>query len=144
MDVLKDRVLELGPDPAAGPYKNFKLTRDGDGNVFWTYTWENLAAYDLSGTEAKARYYYVEEVDEPKGFTHTGTDMNNVGITGNKPNAGVIEITNELISYELPETGGAGTTLYTVCGLLTILMAAMALMYKELLHKKQWGEGRES
>ena len=30
MDVLKDRVLELGPEPVAGPYKNFKLTRDSE------------------------------------------------------------------------------------------------------------------
>jgi len=35
MNALGDRVLELGPTPdAAGPYKNFKLTRDADG-VAW-------------------------------------------------------------------------------------------------------------
>ena len=35
MNVLGDRVLELGPTPdASGPYKNFKLTRDADG-VAW-------------------------------------------------------------------------------------------------------------
>ena len=35
MDLLGDRVLELGPKPdASGPYKNFKLTRDEDG-VAW-------------------------------------------------------------------------------------------------------------
>ena len=35
MDVLADRVLELGPKPAAdSPWRNFKLTRDEDG-VAW-------------------------------------------------------------------------------------------------------------
>jgi len=35
MDVLADRVLELGPKPAAdNPWRNFKLTRDDDG-VAW-------------------------------------------------------------------------------------------------------------
>jgi 3-hydroxyacyl-CoA dehydrogenase / enoyl-CoA hydratase / 3-hydroxybutyryl-CoA epimerase len=35
MDVLADRVLELGPRPNAdGPYRNFKLTRDADG-IAW-------------------------------------------------------------------------------------------------------------
>src|ERR1700686_2301035 len=34
MDVLADRVLELGPTPDAGPYRNFKLTRDTDG-IAW-------------------------------------------------------------------------------------------------------------
>ena len=35
MDVLGDRVLELGPQPDAnGPYRNFKLTRDADG-IAW-------------------------------------------------------------------------------------------------------------
>ena len=32
MDVLGDRVLELGPKVGeSGPYRHFKLTHDGDG-----------------------------------------------------------------------------------------------------------------
>ena len=34
MDVLGDRVLELGPRPEGGVYRNFKLTRDADG-IAW-------------------------------------------------------------------------------------------------------------
>lgn len=44
MSVLKDRVLELGPVPAAGPYKNFKVTRDEDG-IAWVLI-------DRAGTSA--------------------------------------------------------------------------------------------
>ena len=44
MNVLKDRVLELGPVPVAGPYKNFKVTRDEDG-IAWVLI-------DRAGTSA--------------------------------------------------------------------------------------------
>ena len=45
MDVLNDRVLELGPKPeASGPYRNFKLTRDADG-IAWLL-------FDRAGTSA--------------------------------------------------------------------------------------------
>ena len=48
MDVLKDRVLELGPEPAAGPYKNFKLTRDDDGIAWLLFDREGTSANTLS------------------------------------------------------------------------------------------------
>ena len=45
MDVLGDRVLELGPAPDANrPYRNFRLTRDADG-VAWLL-------FDREGTSA--------------------------------------------------------------------------------------------
>jgi len=49
MNVLKDRVLELGPEPAAGPYKNFKLTRDEDGIAWLLFDREGASANTLSG-----------------------------------------------------------------------------------------------
>ena len=48
MDVLKDRVLELGPAPATGPYKNFKLTRDDDGIAWLLFDREGTSANTLS------------------------------------------------------------------------------------------------
>ena len=48
MDVLKDRVLELGPEPATGPYKNFKLTRDDDGIAWLLFDREGTSANTLS------------------------------------------------------------------------------------------------
>ena len=120
------------------------VTRDNAGNVFWTYKWDELATHDIVVGEAKARYYYVVETAEPEFFRYvTDGDVNNLGITG-AINDQIIEIKNELITYELPETGGAGTTPYTVCGLLMLASALAALMYIEVARKKQWGEGRES
>ncbi|MFL6828211.1 MAG: enoyl-CoA hydratase-related protein, partial [Bradyrhizobium sp.] len=49
MNVLGDRVLELGPKPdAAGPYKNFKLTRDADGVAWLLFDREGTSANTLS------------------------------------------------------------------------------------------------
>ncbi len=49
MDVLKDRVLELGPELAAGPYRNFKLTRDSDGIAWLLFDRDGASANTLSG-----------------------------------------------------------------------------------------------
>jgi 3-hydroxyacyl-CoA dehydrogenase / enoyl-CoA hydratase / 3-hydroxybutyryl-CoA epimerase len=57
MDVLGDRVLELGPKPdAGGPYRNFKLTRDDDGIAWLLFDRENASANTLSGE-------LIEELD---------------------------------------------------------------------------------
>jgi 3-hydroxyacyl-CoA dehydrogenase / enoyl-CoA hydratase / 3-hydroxybutyryl-CoA epimerase len=58
MDVLGDRVLELGPTPdAAGPYKNFKLTRDADGIAWLLFDRDGASANTLSGD-------LIEELDK--------------------------------------------------------------------------------
>ncbi|WP_027582588.1 3-hydroxyacyl-CoA dehydrogenase NAD-binding domain-containing protein [Bradyrhizobium sp. Ai1a-2] len=48
MNVLADRVLELGPAPEAGPYKHFKLTRDGDGIAWLLFDREGASANTLN------------------------------------------------------------------------------------------------
>ncbi len=49
MDVLADRVLELGPKPeASGPYRHFKLTRDSDGVAWLLFDREGSSANTLS------------------------------------------------------------------------------------------------
>jgi 3-hydroxyacyl-CoA dehydrogenase/enoyl-CoA hydratase/3-hydroxybutyryl-CoA epimerase len=49
MDVLGDRVLELGPKPEEnGPYRNFKLTRDSDGVAWLLFDRAGASANTLS------------------------------------------------------------------------------------------------
>jgi len=48
LDVLADRVLELGPKPASGPYRNFKLTRDADGVAWVLFDRDGASANTLS------------------------------------------------------------------------------------------------
>ena len=58
MDVLGDRVLELGPKPdASGPYRNFKLTRDADGIAWLLFDREGASANTLSAD-------VIEELDK--------------------------------------------------------------------------------
>lgn len=58
MNVLGDRVLELGPAPdAAGPYRNFKLTRDADGIAWLLFDREGASANTLSAD-------LIEELDK--------------------------------------------------------------------------------
>ena len=57
MDVLGDRVLELGPKPdAGGPYRNFKLTRDADGIAWLLFDRDGASANTLSAD-------VIEELD---------------------------------------------------------------------------------
>jgi 3-hydroxyacyl-CoA dehydrogenase/enoyl-CoA hydratase/3-hydroxybutyryl-CoA epimerase len=57
INTLADRVLELGPTPDAdSPYRNFKLTRDGDGIAWLLFDREGASANTLSAD-------VVEELD---------------------------------------------------------------------------------
>ena len=49
MDVLGDRILELGPKPdESGPYRNFKLSYDSDGIAWLLFDREGASANTLS------------------------------------------------------------------------------------------------
>jgi 3-hydroxyacyl-CoA dehydrogenase/enoyl-CoA hydratase/3-hydroxybutyryl-CoA epimerase len=57
MDVLGDRVLELGPKPdAESPYRNFRLTRDDDGIAWLLFDRAGASANTLSAD-------LIEELD---------------------------------------------------------------------------------
>lgn len=61
MDLLGDRVLELGPKPAAdGSYRNFKLTRDEDGVAWLLFDRAGASANTLSAD-------LLEELDKILG-----------------------------------------------------------------------------
>src|SRR5882757_954281 len=61
MDVLGDRVLELGPKAeASGPYRNFKLTRDADGIAWLLFDRAGASANTLSAD-------LIEELDKILG-----------------------------------------------------------------------------
>jgi 3-hydroxyacyl-CoA dehydrogenase / enoyl-CoA hydratase / 3-hydroxybutyryl-CoA epimerase len=57
LDVLADRIIELGPVPeAGGPYRHFKLTRDADGIAWLLFDREGASANTLSAD-------VIEELD---------------------------------------------------------------------------------
>ena len=88
MDVLGDRVLELGPKPeAGGPYRHFKLTRDAD-DIAWllfdregasanTLSADVMAEFDtvLAALESQRPTGLVIRSAKPSGFI-AGADVN--------------------------------------------------------------------
>jgi 3-hydroxyacyl-CoA dehydrogenase/enoyl-CoA hydratase/3-hydroxybutyryl-CoA epimerase len=87
IDVLRDRVLELGPQPEAGTYRNFKLTRDADG-IAWllfdradastnTLSADVIEEFDLvlAALESQRPAGIVIRSAKPSGFI-AGADVN--------------------------------------------------------------------
>lgn len=88
----------------------------------WSYTWTNLPSTDPAGQKY---YYYVEE-DPVSGYTTSYE--NNDGIE-----RGTITVTNQKNTddYELPATGGTGTTtIYVAGGVLVAVAVVMFVMQK--------------
>ncbi|WP_371421791.1 3-hydroxyacyl-CoA dehydrogenase NAD-binding domain-containing protein [Tardiphaga sp.] len=88
MDVLGDRVLELGPAPdASGAYRHFKLTRDADGIAWLLFDRADASANTLSAVvleefdqvlnalEAQRPTGIVIRSAKPSGFI-AGADVN--------------------------------------------------------------------
>lgn len=108
----------------------------------WQYTWENLPktksifdtreiAYTVKEAEVPAGYDSKVTGDMTEGFTITNTKVEThftVTSTGTRSPAS---------TYELPATGGPGTTSYTIGGLLTI-GAGFLLLYN--IHKRRRGD----
>lgn len=95
-------------------------------------------------TQFDASVYVVEVTVSNSGgalsasVTNVWKDNQEVTITEGTP---AVVFTNGIIRYELPDTGGTGTTLYTVGGLL-ITTAAVFLLYSHAKRRK--GDGKSS
>lgn len=97
----------------------------------WQHEWTDLNRYDSSGKEYT---YFVEEIPmdgyttfysgDAISFTDLGTNR-----TAGKATWNLLKLKYELTitnssSYELPETGGSGTQMYTIGGLVLVLLGA--------------------
>lgn len=125
------QMLEGNPN-SAKVYGTYTMTPDSDGN--WSLTIKDLpkAIQNSDGTEGTKYLYYITEVGVA-GF-NLESSTNNEGI-----NSGTIKLFNrELEGYELPETGGIGTDLYTAAGLTLITISAGSMI---ILAKKRRKNG---
>lgn len=70
LNAMKDRVLELGPEPSSGPYRHFKLTRDEDGIAWLLFDREGASANTLSSEvlEEFSQILSVLESERPSGL----------------------------------------------------------------------------
>lgn len=98
----------------------------------WTHTFNGLP---LTGTDEKGNfetyYYYIKEVSIPN---YTTSYENNGGIQ-----SGTITVINKADDnpeITLPETGGSGTKLYTLGGMLLMACAGFLLMYNKKRRKE--------
>ena len=92
----------------------------------WTYVFEDVE---------KGFFYYIEEASTGGKYDVTYSESNKTGVE----NGGLLTLTNkEIVSYELPSTGGAGTLPYTAVG-GTMMLSALAYSF---IHRKRRREGR--
>lgn len=116
------QMLEGAPD-SAKLYGTYTITPDEDGNWNLTITDLPKATSNPDGTQGTDYLYYIEEV-KVSGYDLESTE-NNAGI-----NSGVIKLFNrEQEGYTLPETGGTGTQMYTMAGLLLTVTSTVFLLY---------------
>lgn len=112
------------------------------------------AAKEASGTDGYVTFhnipsghkYILEETLVPPGYASNGCryqvtvayDAITVTVTNKDGSPGTWDdtITN-ITAYRLPQTGGTGTHLYTLGGLLLMLMAASLLLYHSRKNRKE-------
>lgn len=120
-------------EPTGTLYGTYTITKDSG----WTWIKDYLP---LTGKdEAGNTVYYTYYVVENSGTNYSTSYENNGGIV-----SGTITIKNtesDTPVYTLPETGGGGTTPYTVGGLALMAGAGLLLLYN---HSKRRKEDLES
>jgi LPXTG-motif cell wall-anchored protein len=121
----------LKGDPSSAKlYGTYTMTPDDDGNWNLTITELPKATKNADGTKGTDYLYYIKEVGVV-GF-NLESSTNNEGI-----NSGTIKLFNrEVEGYELPETGGIGTQVYTASGLVMMVAGAIAMVYTAIKRRK--------
>ena len=92
----------------------------------WTYVFKDVK---------EGYFYYIKEASTGDKYDVTYSESNTKGVE----NGGLLTLTNkEIVGYELPSTGGAGTLPYTAVG-GTMMLSALAYSF---IHRKRRHEGR--
>ena len=107
------------------------MTPDEDGNWSLTITGLPKAIRNADGTEGTNYLYYIKEVGAG-GYALESAE-NNAGI-----NSGTIKLVNRKTDgYLLPKTGGTGTLMYTMAGLLLVVISTAFLMYNHAKRRRE-------
>ena len=89
----------------------------------------------LEWTDLTQKSYYLLEIKAPDGYHLTKQTGQVLYQAGSDGGVYALTIVNEA-DYELPETGGDGTTLYTIGGLLLMAVAGI-LLYMYFKRRKE-------
>lgn len=108
---------------------------------------KGIYSFELTGLTAGTSYY-LKETKAPDGYYLSNTvytvsfdeegnvTLKNADILVQTDSSGSYLIANKC-GFELPQTGGAGITLYTIGGLLLITGAGILLLYNYIKHRKE-------
>lgn len=81
--------------------------------------------------------YWLLETKQPDGYENPSSDFLEITIPDSSGNRTVeVSITNKLLIYELPETGSAGTKIYTATGTILLLTGTSLYRYKRRRRRK--------
>lgn len=134
-----------------GTENSMEVTTDKDGIALFSGIRRNTT-YDLRETQAPSNYmtagpWILEVRDEdatlypatenPDGtLVKSGETGTTLDVTGTDPKVLSVTIRDISWGYELPDTGGAGTTSYTAGG-LALIFGAATLLYSHCRRRKE-------
>lgn len=136
----KENPEESGVEPVGSPVT---LNADND----WYCEWGKL---ETPSTDNGYTYtYYVKEISTSNNYEVSYEDPTSIsyeingkslGLVGVPDSDGIVEVKNILVTYELPKTGGVGTTPYTMGGIMMILSACV--LYSFSLRRRRERRGQ--
>lgn len=136
--------IEVSEDPNNEDWYTLELTVSGNGKFDYLFNdgTANNKTGDKSNSYSPGGELWVnedgEQILKPSDWVSETDISSNVDVTGTLNDDGSYSLTingdafcnTKTIAYELPETGGAGTKLYTIGGLLLVMGAGFILLYR--------------
>lgn len=109
----------------------------------WSYTWNDLPLYDDTG---QAYNYYVREKTPDGWKAEYGVNTTQLEVDGSTATAALITggtvIVTNIRAFRLPKTGGIGTYIYFMAGILIIAIAAFIYRFYKIGILKRKDEER--
>ena len=109
-------------------YEEFYATANLTGDKVSVVTTAKDGAAVIYGLEEGE--YYLVEIQAPKGYNLLSYPVSVVLNQSSHLEKNVVEVANSN-TFKLPETGGIGTTIFTVGGVLLIAAAVVILIMKK-------------
>ena len=120
--------------------KEYDVSSGFAKNTAYTFEMADMPLDD-DGNPVKIVSWYFNALKQDGGDENIKSEKVTMSYTQSRYQSGstsipVLVITNTANSYELPETGGPGTTLFTLCGIALIILVA-PLMYRYFIRWKR-------